>query len=68
MEKNGYNWNMDKIRKQDEIERNWTKLNKNEKKKKKLTIEIEIIGQKMKLQIRKKLGKNGRKWDNLKKL
>ena len=68
MEKNGYNWNMDKIRKQDEIERNWTKLNKNEKIKKKLTIEIEIIGQKMKLQIRKKLGKNGRKWDNLKKL
>ena len=32
--------------------------------KKKLTIEIEIIGQKMKLQIRK----NGIKWDNLKKL
>ena len=27
-------------------------------KKKKLTTEIEIIGQKMKLQIRKKLGKN----------
>ena len=44
-----------------EIEQKW-------KNKKKLTIEIEIIGQKMKLQIRKKLGKNGRKWDNLKKL
>ena len=36
MEKNGYNWNIDKIRKQDEIERNWTKLNKNEKNKKKI--------------------------------
>mgnify|MGYP006903833979 CR=1 FL=1 len=50
-----------------EIERNWTKMKKL-KNKNKLTIEIEIIGQKMKVQIRKKLGKNGRKWDNLKKL
>ena len=23
-----YNWNIDKIRKQDEIERNWTKMKK----------------------------------------